>query len=252
MLHWTSFQKRTGLQPLGTVFTVKETEFRPSKGCGKHQLGSALMAAKQKIKKKKKKSTAKTGIFHHVEKLLEMSENHLFWEVHVSVISALQQSSKGLKVWTRIDWGEDSATILKTHLLGERYAAYCNCKKLKESKLAGSFSEVFLLLLTLMRFSPYQSCINNFCCVASVEAAAYKMKQTRCDSELGSREGWGDKHRGAEPFRWVIDLQIHVWDGWLDGWMSARSLLLQWSAALRTSYCALASGGRILASGKFI
>lgn len=121
--------------------------------------------------------------------------------------------------------GEKTATMLKTHLLGERYAAYCNCKKLKESKLAGSFSEVFLLLLTLMRFSPYQSCINNFCCVASVGAAAYKMKQTRCDSEPGSREGRGDEHRGAEPFGWVIDLQIHVWQGW----MSAVSLLVQLS-----------------------
>lgn len=80
MLHWTSFQKRTGLQPLGTVFTVRETEFRPSKGCGKHQLGTAVMAAKQKIEKEKKKNkrTAKTEIFHHVEKLLEMSKNHFF------------------------------------------------------------------------------------------------------------------------------------------------------------------------------
>lgn len=82
MLHWTSFQKRTGLQPLGTVFTVRETEFRPSKGCGKHQLSTTVMTAKQKLKKnnKKQESTAQTGIFHHVDKLLEMSEIHLFWE----------------------------------------------------------------------------------------------------------------------------------------------------------------------------
>lgn len=176
-------------------------------------------------------------------------------KVHVRVISALQQFSKGLKVWARIDWGEDSATMLKTHLLGERYAAYCNCKKLKESKLAGSFSEVFLLLLTLMRSSPYQSCINNFCCVASVGAAAYKMKQTRCDSGLGSREGRGDEHSGAEPFGCVIDLQIHVWEARMDGWMGERGVpaaIAPGSAALPTSYCVLASGGRISASGKFI
>jgi len=36
------------LQHLGAVFTVRETEFIPSKGCGKHQLRTDVMTAKQK------------------------------------------------------------------------------------------------------------------------------------------------------------------------------------------------------------
>lgn len=92
-----------------------------------------------------------------------------FGKVHCAVISPLWQCSKGLKVWARIDLGRrllpqcwrliywESATLLTVI-----------ARKLKESKLAGSFSEFFLLLLTLMRFSPYQSGVNNFRQVASV------------------------------------------------------------------------------------
>lgn len=142
--------------------------------------------------------------------------------------------------------GEKTATMLKTHLLGERYAAYCNCKKLKESKLAGSFSEVFLLLLTLMRFSPYQSGINNFCCVAPAKAIADKMKETRVWQRGGEQGEPRDEHRELDP---LDGLQIHVqgwlqagavpmgWmDAWMDAWMCADCLPLWGSAALPGLY----------------
>lgn len=206
----------------------------------------------KKIRRGKKKGTAKTGIFHHVEKLLETSENHLFWEDAPHSHFCSPATQQRVKVWARIDWGEDSATMLKTHLLGERYAAYCNCKKLKESKLAGSFSEVFLLLLTLMRFSPYRSSINNFCCVASVKPPLTKWNKP------GVTARWGaGKAKGMNTGGWILWIGYRYPKSMCKG--SCRMKLCRrdgcvWVACCSPQFvsCVLAFAGMISASGKFM
>lgn len=146
--------------------------------------------------------------------------------------------------------------MLKTHLLGERYAAYCNCKKLKESKLAGSFSELFLLLLTLMRFSPYQSSINNFCCVASVKPSLTKWNKPGVTARWGAGRATGTSTRG-----WILWIGYGSCKSMCRG--SSRPKLCRWDgcvcalpaatrATLPSLYPVLAFAGMISASGKFM
>lgn len=136
MVHWNSFQKRTGLQPLGTVFTVKKLNLDPVKDVGSTS-SVLLWLQSENLKKKIKGSTAKTGIFHRVDKLLEMSEIHLFWEgaAHSHFSSpAISPRVKSLSE----DWFREktATTMLNTRLLGERYTAYCNCKKIKRKQIS--------------------------------------------------------------------------------------------------------------------
>lgn len=108
---------------------------------------------------------------------------------------------EGLKVWVRIDSGSrllsrcwrliywESTTLLTVI-----------ARKLKESKLAGSFSELFLLLLTLMRFSPYQSGFNNFRRVASASHGLPK------ETNAAWQRLWQHRGRGGWSGWFVVGL----------------------------------------------
>lgn len=93
-----------------------------------------------------------------------MSKIHLLWEGAAYCPFVPGLSIQGLKVW--------KITDLERRLSQWERLIYWECtafaRKLKESKLARSFKELFLLLLRLMRFSPCQSSSNNFRPVASV------------------------------------------------------------------------------------
>lgn len=77
-------------------------------------------------------------------------------------------------------------------------------RKLKESKLAGSFSELFLLLLTLMRFSPYQSSFNNFRRAASASHSLPK------ETNAAWQQLWQRRGRGGWLGWFVVASPAHV------------------------------------------
>lgn len=83
-----------------------------------------------------------------------------------------------------------------------------------------------------MRFSLYQSSINNFCCVAPVKAVAYKMKQTRCDGQVGAGRAKGTSTRG-----WILWIDYRFWKSPRKGAGISRPELCRWDGYVWIAGC---------------
>lgn len=218
MLHWASFQKRTGLQPLGAVFTVRETEFIASKGCGKYQLSTAAMTAKQKLRRKKKAVQTKQGFSAVQINYGKCLKSICSRKVH-TVQSLLPLTSRRVKSWSSEWLGEKPpVTVLKTHLLGERYAAYCNCKKIKRKQISWELFRSLPPFADVNEIFPHTRAALITSAEWLLQAIAYRGKQTwRDGSSAVCRGRKGRCGQGgslgwfvSQPHVLVICLQTHA------------------------------------------